>query len=105
MRVRRSLGGVLPQPAPRNPGPIADAPPLTFLRHHEALLHRPHLAEQLLQLLAAGRGREAAHKQGQPRHEARGQAREAAEEAGARESMLQHADRAEEPGDSGSARS
>lgn len=64
------------------------APPHTFLSHHEALLHRPHLTEQLLQLLTAGRGREAAHKQGQPSHEVGKPmcVRPQANQAGARES-------------------
>ena len=67
---RFNLGVLAPTRLPGTPTLSSTAPPPTFLSHHEALLHRPHLTEQLLQLLAAGRGREAAHKQGQPGHKA-----------------------------------
>lgn len=93
---------------PGTPALPSTAPPPTFLSHHEALLHRPHLTEQLLQLLTAGGGRQAAHKQGQPGHEARGprRTRSQANPGLAREARIRlwQANHAKRPGDSGSAR-
>lgn len=83
LRLAEVWKGVLvPVPHPGTPALSSTAPPPTFLSHHETLLHRSHLTEQLLQLLTAGRRREAAHKQGQPSHEAGKQRRKSTSKHG-----------------------